>query len=127
MRKILIADGVKTMIYRELIEQTACSIGATAAQTERLLDSFFDVLLLALQAGGRVDLREDFGCFVVKERGGQLVDNGQNMTKLQQSVAFKAAAPLKKTMRQSESDYLQMLRDCGLDKQAQKLENDSPP
>lgn len=106
------------MHWRELVEESARRAGKSPEEMEAALDAFFDAVIAEIGRSDAVELRKDFGGFVVREHGGEKVSQYRdNYTKVQRTVFFKASNDLKKRMRQSDEDFMRMLEDKGAAKQ----------
>lgn len=110
------------MKWETLIEETARRAGTDCAEVRRTLDFFFDALIEKMDTEDTIQLREDFGCFELREAGGLQAGRPQTVTKCRRTPVFKKSNQLKKRLRQTDQDYCAMLRDVGRDAQAQRLE-----
>lgn len=91
----------------ELIQITATSADCSSELVQKIIDTFLDTIMETLKMHDRVELRTDFGSFVVREKGGVL--NGNTLTKIQRVVSFKATPTLKKQLRQSDQAFGELL------------------
>ena len=107
------------MQWNELIEICAELSGLTPEKAQKVLDAAFDTMISELAARRPVCLRQDFGRFEIRERGGEQVEGRRDQfTKMRAMPIFKSSAMLKKTLRQSDDDYVIMLRERGANKMA---------
>lgn len=92
----------------ELIKMTAAATDCPFEYVAKIIDAYIDVIAQALQTSDFVELRADFGNFVVREKGG--IQDGKQIEKIQRIVSFKATPTGKKRLRQSDEAYLKMLQ-----------------
>lgn len=101
------------MRQREIIRITADMIQSDPHIVATVIDAFIDSLLLALQTEDRVEIRSDFGSFVVRKKGGSDSEVSDVISKEQRVVSFKATPTLKKALRQNDQDFYKMLCEKG--------------
>lgn len=109
------------MEWESLICETARRTGMGQEETLRTLDSFFDTLIEKMTTEDEIQLRQDFGHFEMREAGGEQSVHSQVVTKCHRTPVFKKAVDLKKRLRQSDTEYCQMLRQAGCEAQAERL------
>lgn len=109
------------MKSNELITITATSTECSQENVQKIVDAFLDAIIRELRIRDRVELRTDFGSFVVRKKGGAPVLPGQRYTKVQRVVSFKPTPSLKKTLRESDMEFLERLRKEGADLQIEQL------
>ncbi len=109
------------MEWDALILETARRAGIDRAEAARTLNSFFDTLIEKMATEDQIQLREDFGCFEMREAGGLQSAHPQAITKCRRTPIFKKAGELKKKLRQSDAEYCAMLRGAGRTAQAERL------
>lgn len=97
----------------ELIKITALSLNCESALVEQVVDVFIDTIISSLKEQDRVELRTDFGSFVVRLKGGTSRTEGAPITKVERIVSFKATPTLKKHLKQSDKNYLEELQRQG--------------
>lgn len=105
----------------ELIRITATSADCSQESVQRIIDAYLDAIIRELRIRDRVELRTDFGSFVVREKGSHIVPAGQRCAKIQRVVSFKATPTLKKSLRESDLNYLKHLQSEGADLQIEHL------
>ena len=85
----------------ETIKAVAAAAGVTAADTERALTAFFDLVAAEAKAGGKVTW-PGFGTFSISERGARTGRNPATGETIQigpsRSLKLKIAAPIKKQL-----------------------------
>lgn len=113
------------MQSRELIKITAASTDCPPECVEKIVDAYLNTIIRTLQTHDRVELRTDFGSFVVRVKGGEL--SGRSFTKIQRVVSFKATPTLKKSLRQNDQSFLDTLREKGAHFQIERLCESQPP
>ena len=111
----------KEMNKNELITITATSAECSREDVQKIIDAFLDAIIRELRIRNRVELRTDFGSFVVRKKGGGPAPPGQRCTKIQRVVSFKATPTLKRTLRESDREFLERLRKEGADLQIEQL------
>lgn len=77
------------MTKSELLDDVAGKAGATKAETEKVLDAFFDVVTAAMKKGEQVAW-PGFGKFHTTQRAARTVANPQDRTKTVQVPAKTA-------------------------------------
>lgn len=112
------------MHREELIKITAASTECPPEHVEKIIDAYLNTIICMLQTQERVDLRTDFGSFVVRIKGGEL--SGRSFTKTQRVVSFKATSTLKKVLRQDDQSFLDTLREKGAHIQIKRLCESQP-
>jgi|GEM_PF-6336379 len=110
------------MNWETLIEETARRAGTDRQTAALTLDSFFDAVIRSMETEECIQLRSDFGCFEMREAGGEYAQHSQSLPKGHRTPVFKKAAELKKQLRQSDEEYLRMLRQTGHEEQARRVE-----
>lgn len=110
------------MNRNELLTITATSTNCNPEQVERIIDAYLDTIISALKSQSRVELRTDFGSFVVREKGGDETADSRQITKVQRVVSFKVTPTLKKYLRQSDAEYIEGLRQRGGAIQIERLQ-----
>ena len=110
----------------ELITITAASSDCETAVVKKVIDIYLDTIAAALATQDRVELRTDFGSFVVREKGGAADTDGGTIAKVQRVVSFKATPTLKKKLRQSDETYWEQLHKKGAFLQIERLKKKAP-
>lgn len=111
----------KEIKRNELITITATSTECSQEDVQKIIDAFLDAIIRELRIRDRVELRTDFGSFVVRKKCGGPAPPGQRCTKIQRVVSFKATPALKRTLRESDREFLERLRKEGADLQIEQL------
>lgn len=111
----------------DLITITATTTDCSQDSVEKIINAFLDAIIRELQVRDRVELRTDFGSFVVREKGGGPAPPGQRCTKVQRVVSFKATPTLKKSLRESDKQYLERLQREGANLEIKQLRKDPHP
>lgn len=84
------------MTKDELIQKTAISLQCSPNQVEVIMDAIIDTLIgTVLYGERRIDLRNDFGSFVIRWKGPASQDSHCS----QKVISFKATPTLKKKLR----------------------------
>ena len=109
------------MTWDQLLEETALRAKADPADAGRVLNAFFDIVIAQMETEERIMLRPDFGYFEMREAGGDKALREQSLRKARRTPVFKKSSALKKQLRQSDEDYLAMLRESGRAAQAARL------
>lgn len=109
----------------ELIRITATSADCSQESVQRIIDAYLDTIMRELRIRDRVELRTDFGSFVIREKGSGTIPPGQRCAKSQKVVSFKATPTLKKSLRESDLNYLARLQSDGADLQIEHLREES--
>lgn len=109
------------MTWDQLLEETALGAKAAPADTARVLNTFFDIVIARMETEDRVMLRPDFGYFEMREAGGIKTPQEQTLRKVRRTPVFKKSSTLKKQLRQDDEAYLNMLRESGRGAQASRL------
>lgn len=111
----------KEIKSNELITITATSTECSQENVQKIVDAFLDTIIRELRTRDRVELRTDFGSFVVRKKGGGPTPPGQRCTKIQRVVSFKPMPALKKTLRESDKEFMERLQKEGADLQIEQL------
>lgn len=109
----------------DMIKLTADALDGDPHVIAAVIDAFIDNLLLALQTEDRIELRSDFGSFVVRKKGGSHPGQSNVLSKEQRVVSFKATPTFKKALRQSDQDFYQLLCQKGGNLQFDRFVSDS--
>lgn len=99
----------KEIKRNEPITITATTAECSQEDVQKIIDSFLDAIIRELQIWGRKELNTDFWSFVVRKKGGGPAPPGQRCTKIQRVVSFKATPALKRTLRESDREFLERL------------------
>lgn len=97
------------MRQKDMIRMTADAVEGDPLVVATVIDAFIDNLLLVLQTEDYVEIRSDFGSFVVRKKGGESVGPTKSISKEQRVVSFKATPTFKKALRQSDQDFYRLL------------------
>lgn len=108
--------------YTELIQDAAEKEQIEYSLYTALIDAYFKVVTEHLSRGESVTLQPDFGHIVLKESGGREAGCGEILTKKRYTPSFKTAGSLKGRLRQTGKEYADMLREHGMDRQAETFE-----
>lgn len=110
------------MTWKQLVFETVRQANIDEPQAEAVLNAFFDVMINAAREEETLELRPDFGAFKVRESGGEALSGHRpQIIKRQRKVVFKTANALQKALRQSDEDYLDMLKAMGAADQARAV------
>lgn len=97
------------MRRNDIIQLTANTLQNDPHIVATVIDAFIDSLLLALQTEEYVEIRSDFGSFVVRKKGGSVSEATDVISKEQRVVSFKATPTFKKALRQSDQNFYHLL------------------
>lgn len=100
---------------------TATSTDCSQEHVESIINAYLDAIIRELRVRDRVELRTDFGSFVVREKGGEPAPPGQRCAKVQRVVSFKATPTLKKVLRESDEHFLERLQKEGANLEIEQL------
>ena len=117
----------KELKGHELITITATSTNCSQESVQKIIDAYLDAIMRELRLRDRVELRTDFGSFVVREKGGGPAPPNQRCTKVQRVISFKATPTLKKSLRESDIVYIERLQEQGASLQIEPLGKDRKP
>lgn len=110
------------MTWEELMKETALRAQTDPADVARILNAFFDVVIAGMETEELIAFRPDFGYFELRSAGGGKAQGSQqSLPKARRTPVFKKSNTLKKQLRQSDGDYLNMLRSSGRIDQANRL------
>lgn len=109
------------MNWDALIDETARRTGGKREDIARTLNVFFDVVIEKMGTDDVIQLRSDFGCFEMREAGGEKGPHRDTLYKCRRTPVFKKSKVLKKQLRQDDDAYLRMLLDAGQTEQADRL------
>lgn len=111
------------MQRNELITITAVSSNCETVQAEKIIDAFLDTIILALKTQDTVELRTDFGSFIVRLKGGASETKNMPIRKVERIVSFKATRTFKRKLKQSDEEYIQALKEQGAELQIERLKH----
>lgn len=96
------------MKQKDIIKMTTDTLNCDVHVIASVIDAFIDNLIIALQTEERVEIRSDFGSFVVRKKGGNHSLQPRAISKEQLIVSFKATPTFKKHINivQSENGNL---------------------
>lgn len=89
-------DGVEKLNREEFLQLIVQRTGYEYPLVQQIVDAFIDNIQQELQANRHVELRQDFGTFVIREKG------VQSSISMQRIVSFKATATWKKMLRKQQ-------------------------
>ncbi|MDD4509383.1 MAG: HU family DNA-binding protein [Oscillospiraceae bacterium] len=111
------------MNYEELTKRTAEAADMDDAEVQRVLKCFFGVLTDNLMSEDIIELQHDFGRFVLTDREGTVTGkNSEQMKKATRKMVFRPSSYVKGLIKQSDADYIAMLRKNGKNAHADKME-----
>lgn len=111
------------MTRENLIQDVANHSGVGKETVQAVLDGLLDTVVRAAQTDTEIELRKDFGSFAVRVREDAGSSNSpHSIQKARHVLVFRASSNLKKLLKQSDTDYIAMLRQGGHEGQAQRME-----
>ena len=105
--------------YQALLQNAAEKAGMTCDEYRVLIELYFEEISTQLRAGNDVLIHNSIGKIVLREHSERTVPGG--VTKQRLTPVFKSSRVLKKTLVQSEDEYIAMLRLRGKNKTADSL------
>lgn len=90
------------MTWEDMILRVSQTSMVDRATSTKLLDTFIDVLASALLTEEKVDMRDDFGCFITRTHVQKLNENSpRTPAQPRLTVHFRPATPFEKRLKSS--------------------------